>query len=75
MTTAWLKCSIQEPQIFQYDADLTQRCTSERHALESNPLSTKIFSIHHQVRVDTLVKYVRRKLSHQALTEYLIFNS
>ena len=52
-----------------YGTDLMQCRTREWHALESNTLSTKISSIHHQVRVDALVKYVRRKYSQQALTE------
>ena len=55
--------------------DLMQCCTHEWHALESNPLSTKLSSIHHWVRVDALVKYVRKKHSQQELTEYLISNS
>ena len=46
-----------------------QRCTREWHALESNPLSAKISSIHHRVRVDALVKYAQRKHLQQALTE------
>ena len=52
-----------------YGTDLMQHRTHEWHALESNPLSTKISSIHHRVRVDALVKYARRKHSQQALTE------
>ena len=55
-----------------YGTDLTQRRTREWHALESNPLSTKISNIHHRVWVDALVKYARRKHSQQALTEYRI---
>ena len=55
--------------VFAYGTDLTQRHTCEWHALESNPLSTKISSIHHQVRVDALVKDAQRKHSQQALTE------
>ena len=51
-----------------YGTDLTQRRTREWHALESNPLGTKILSIY-QVRVDALVKYALRKHSQQALTE------
>ena len=52
-----------------YGTDLMQRRTHEWHALESNPLSTKISSIHHRVRVNALVKYVRRKCLQQAHTE------
>ena len=52
-----------------------QRCTREWHALESNPLSAKISSIHHRVRVDALMKYAQRKHLQQALTEQLISNS
>ena len=59
----------------RYSTDLTQHCTREWYALESNPLSTKILSIHHRVLDDALVKYARRKHSQQALTEYLISNS
>ena len=53
----------------KYVTDLMQRHTCEWHALESNPLSTKISSIYHQVRVDAVVKYARRKHSQEALTE------
>ena len=52
-----------------YGTDLMQCCTREWHALESNPLSTKILSIYHRVRVDALVKYARRKHSQQVFTE------
>ena len=55
--------------IASYGTELMQRRTREWHALESNPLSTKISSIYHQVRVDAFVKYARRKHSQQALTE------
>ena len=41
--------------------DLIQRRTREWHALESNPLSTKIWNIHHQVWVNALMKYAQRK--------------
>ena len=51
VVSGWYKVSL------QYDTDLRQHRTREWHALESNPLSTKILSIHHQVRVNTLVKY------------------
>ena len=44
-----------------YSTDLMEHHTHEWHALESNPLSTKILSIHHQVQVDAVVKCVRRK--------------
>ena len=52
-----------------YGTDLMQHRTREWHALESNPLSTKISSIYHRVWFDALVKYARRKDSQQALTE------
>ena len=52
-----------------YGTDLMQRRTRKWHALESNPLSTKMSSIHYRVRVDALVKYAPRKHSQQALTE------
>ena len=52
-----------------YGTDLMERCIRKWRALESNPLSIKILSIHHRVRVDALVKYARRKHSQQALTE------
>ena len=61
--------------VYTDGTDLMQRRTCEWHALESDPLSTKILSIYYQVRVDALVKYTRRKHSQQALTEYLISNS
>ena len=47
--------------LYNYGTDLMQRRTHEWHALESNPLSTKISSIHHRVQVDAVVKYARRK--------------
>ena len=50
--------------IWRYSTDLMQRHTHEWHALESNPLSTKILSIHHRVQVDALVKYAREGNSH-----------
>ena len=59
----------------RYGTNLMQRRTREWHALESNSLSTKTSGIHHQVRVDALVKYAQRKHSQQALTDYLISNS
>ena len=55
-----------------YGTDLMPCRTREWHALESNLLSTKILSIHHQVQVDALVKYVWKKHLQQAFTEYLI---
>ena len=58
-----------------YSTDLMQCRTHEWHALESNPLSTKISSIHHRVRVDALVKFGQKKHLQEALTEYLISNS
>ena len=48
-------------QFYNYGTDLMQHCTCEWHALECNPLSTKISSIHHRVRVDSFMKYARRK--------------
>ena len=57
-----------------YGTDLTQHRTRKWHALESNPLSTKISSIHHWMRVDAFVKYVWRKHLQHALIEYLISN-
>ena len=44
-----------------YGTDLMEHHTRERHALESNPQSTKMSSIHHQVQVDAVVKCVQRK--------------
>ena len=61
--------------VCDYGTDLMQCRTRKWHAAESNPLSTKISSIHHWVRVDALMKYVQRKHSQQARTEYLISNS
>ena len=58
----------------RYGTDLTQRRTREWRALESNPLETKISNIHHQVRIDALVKYAWRKHLQQAFPEYLISN-
>ena len=49
--SGWYKVSL------QYGTHLTQRCTREWHALETNLLRTKILSIHHRMRVNALVKY------------------
>ena len=59
--------------VASYGTDLMQCHTCEWHAMESNPVSTKISSIHHQVWVDALVKYAPRKHSQQACT-YRILN-
>ena len=53
--------------VFKYDTDLTQYHTREWYALESNPLSAKISSIHHRVQVDALMKLCERNTCNRHL--------
>ena len=62
--------TVKHRNFYWYGTDSVQCCTRKLHALESNPLSTRISSIHLWVWVDALMKYAWRK--HLQYTLFLI---